>query len=207
MNATSSLGVVVPANPAPAIPIIAGGSAPAQAGQQAVNAAAAAQAGIPAASSAPLSTAAASVPAQPGALSSLPDSVISWSGYFEALAVLCFVLALLWAVLWLVRKRGGTLLGGSSPTMRIESRLALGPKKWIIVARFLDRRLVLGVTDQQITLLTEMPLEEPSGRDKPAGTRSPFAALLENSVESVRAAEQGPAAMRGQPPASGESPG
>lgn len=91
-------------------------------------------------------------------LGNLPDVSFSWSGYFEALAILCFVLALLWAVLWLVKRRGngGGFFASSTPSMRIENRLALGPKKWLIVVRYLDRRLVLGVTDKSINLLTEL---------------------------------------------------
>ena len=91
-------------------------------------------------------------------------------GYFEALAIVCFALALLWALLWLVKRygRGSGFLGGSTG-MRVESRLALGPKKWIIVVRDLDRRLVLGLTDANISLLTELPFEdEPGTASSPA---------------------------------------
>lgn len=105
----------------------------------------------------------------------LPDLNIAWGGYFQALALLCLVLAALWALLWFFKRRGG--LGGfmlsGSPVMRIESRLALGPKKWIIVTRYLDRRLVIGVTDQAISLLAEFHDEEmasaPEKSDKQAG--------------------------------------
>jgi flagellar protein FliO/FliZ len=97
-------------------------------------------------------------------LPGLAEGSFSWSGYFEALAVLCFGLALLWAALWLVRRftAGKRIFSSSAPGLRIESRLALGPKKWIFVARFLDRRLVLGVTEQNITLLTEVFLDDDS---------------------------------------------
>lgn len=91
-------------------------------------------------------------------LSGLPDVNLSWSGYFEALAILCFILALILAVLWLFRRRGGAggLFTQATPGMRVESRLALGPKKWLLVVRYLDRRLVLGVTEENIRLLTEL---------------------------------------------------
>lgn len=91
------------------------------------------------------------------ALSGLPDVSFSWSGYFEALAILCFVLALVWALLWLLKRRGGSgIFASSTPGMRLESRLALGPKKWLMVVRYQDRRLVLGVTDDRINLLAEL---------------------------------------------------
>ncbi len=94
------------------------------------------------------------------ALSGASNLSLSWSSYFEALAILCFALALLWAILWMIKRHGKPgLFSGSASAMRIESRLALGPKKWIIVVRYLDRRLVLGLTDDNISLLTEIPLE------------------------------------------------
>ena len=41
--------------------------------------------------------------------------------------------------------------------MAIESRLSLGPKKWMVVTRVHGKRLVLGVTDHTITKLVELP--------------------------------------------------
>ena len=120
---------------------------------------------LPAAPGGPLPAGAGALPTPPSAtasvLSGASNLSLSWSGYFEALAIVCFALALLWALLWLVKRygRGSGFLGGAT-AMRVESRLALGPKKWIIVVRYLDRRLVLGLTDANISLLTELPLED-----------------------------------------------
>ena len=115
----------------------------------------------------PLSTstpAGVAVPAAQGAAAPppvIPDISMSWGSYFEALAILCFVLAALWAVLWyLKRKGGGSIFPSSAPTMRIENRLALGPKKWLYIVRCMEERLVLGVTDKHITLVSQSPLEE-----------------------------------------------
>ena len=48
----------------------------------------------------------------------------------------------------------------------MESQLPLGPRKGLMVVRFLNRRLLLGVTDQQITLLTEEQAQhEPENAD------------------------------------------
>lgn len=101
----------------------------------------------------------------------LPAVNLSWSGYFEALAILCFILAMLWAALWLIRRLGGGkgFFTSSTPSLRVESRLALGPKKWILVVRYLDRRLLVGVTDEHISLLTELPAQEPPAEESGAG--------------------------------------
>ena len=84
----------------------------------------------------------------------------SWSGYLEAVGILFFMLALLWLLVWLVRRFGrfnflprpGALPRGA---LVMEAQMPLGPRKGLMVVRFLDRRLLLGVTDQQITLLSE----------------------------------------------------
>ena len=91
----------------------------------------------------------------------LPDVNFTWKGYFNALAVLCFLLGIFFAALWLIRRfaRGGMRLVGGGPELSVESRLALGPKKWVMAVRYMDKRLLLGVTDTNITLLTETPLE------------------------------------------------
>ncbi len=78
----------------------------------------------------------------------------SWSNYFEAIAIFCFLLALLWLFVWLLRKRSD-VRSRQGVGLYLESRLALGPKKWLVVARFMDKQILLGVTDERISLLSE----------------------------------------------------
>jgi flagellar protein FliO/FliZ len=121
-----------------------------------------------------------------GTPSALPDINLSWGGYFQALAIVCFCLALLWAVLWLLKRRGGfSLSGASAPGLKVENRLALGPNKWILVVRYQERRLIVGVTDKSIRLLSEMGPDDPvpgnaeeaaKNADAPSGLS--FASLL-----------------------------
>lgn len=108
-----------------------------------------------------------------------PEPMIAWWGYFEALGWLCFALAALWLFLWLLKRRGTLgFTGASVPDMRIESRLALGPKKWVIVTRYQDRRLILGVTEKQITLLSDRPAEEDEAPGKSVAQGDSFASFL-----------------------------
>jgi flagellar protein FliO/FliZ len=93
--------------------------------------------------------------APPG--STIPTISLSWSGYFEALGILFLILAALWALLWFLKKRGGGIFAGPAPLMRLESRLALGPKTWLYIVRYMDRRLMLGVSDKSIVLLADDP--------------------------------------------------
>lgn len=95
-----------------------------------------------------------------GHVSSLGQSSFSWGGYMQAVGILFLLLAVLWLLVWLVRRYGrfnflprpGALPRGA---LVMEAQMPLGPRKGLMVVRFLNRRLLLGVTDQQITLLTE----------------------------------------------------
>lgn len=103
-----------------------------------------------------------------------PENLVSWGGYFQALAVLCLIIAALWAALWYFKRRGGLTLLGLTENLTLEGRLSLGPKKNLMVVRFLNKRLLLGVTDQQITLLTELPIHDDTARQSgiPSSTAS-----------------------------------
>ncbi len=88
------------------------------------------------------------------------DSAFTWSGYIQAIGTLLLLLAVLWGIVWVVRKYGRFNFlpkPGAFPRdgLRIESQLPLGPRKGLMVVRFLNNRLLLGVTDHQITLLKE----------------------------------------------------
>lgn len=106
-----------------------------------------------------------------GTASSLGQTAFSWSGYVQAVGILCLLLAALWLVLWLVRRYGrfnflprpGALPRGA---LVMEAQMPLGPRKGLMVVRFLNTRLLLGVTEQQICLLKEEDVhDEPRDND------------------------------------------
>ena len=105
-----------------------------------------------------------------GSVSPLGSS-FSWGGYIQAVGLLFLLIAVLCLVVWLVRRFGKFNFlprPGSLPrnALAMEAQLPLGPRKGLMVVRFLNRRLLLGVTDQQITLLTEEQAEhEPGNAD------------------------------------------
>ncbi len=93
------------------------------------------------------------------------ESAFTWGGYFQAIGTLLILLAVLWGVVWLVRRYGRFNFlpkPGAFPRdgLRLESQLPLGPRKGLMVVRFLNKRLLLGVTDHQITLLKETADED-----------------------------------------------
>ena len=101
----------------------------------------------------------------------LGQSSFTWGSYIQAVGILFLLVALLWLAVWLARRFGKFNFlprPGSLPrnALVMEAQLPLGPRKGLMVVRFLNRRLLLGVTDQQITLLTEEQAEhEPENAD------------------------------------------
>ena len=101
----------------------------------------------------------------------LGQSSFSWGSYIQAVGILFLLVAVLWLAVWLARRFGKFNFmprPGSLPrdALVMEAQLPLGPRKGLMVVRFLNRRLLLGVTDQQITLLTEEQAKhEPENAD------------------------------------------
>lgn len=88
------------------------------------------------------------------------QNAFSWGGYFQAIGILCLLLALLWFGVWCIRRYGKFNFiprPGALPkdALIMEAQMPLGPKKGLMVVRFLNRRLLLGVTEHQISLITE----------------------------------------------------
>jgi len=78
---------------------------------------------------------------------------------------LLLILAIILLGFWMLRRFGPKIgLGpaGRGGLLRLMGQLALGPRKSVVVVRFLNKDLVLGVTDQTITLLTEVPSDHDS---------------------------------------------
>ena len=93
------------------------------------------------------------------------EEAFSWSGYFVAVGGLLLVLAVLWMMVWLLRKRGAfpgaSLMNRNA--FKVEATLPLGPKRCLMLVRFLNSRYLLGVTDQQITLIKELEEQDAQG--------------------------------------------
>ncbi len=112
--------------------------------------------------------------AAPLAAPPLADYGLAGTAVHMAVALLA-ILLFIFAAYWLLRRYGSKFgLGpvGRGGLLRLESSLSLGPRKNIIVVRFMHKHLVLGVTDQTITLLTEETADH--DHDPPSG----FAATL-----------------------------
>jgi flagellar biosynthetic protein FliO len=79
----------------------------------------------------------------------------------QSLAI-TFVLALLWAALWLLRKRGAVSAGwkrtrGQASLIESRGRLALSPQHSIHLVRIGQRDFILALHPSGVTLLAELP--------------------------------------------------
>ncbi len=94
--------------------------------------------------------------------------------------VLLLLLGVMLLAFYLLKKLGPKLgLGfpGRTDNLAFMGQLALGPKKSVVLVRFLNRTLVLGVTDHSINYLTEAKMDNEE-------TDNGFAATLDNAARS-----------------------
>lgn len=98
--------------------------------------------------------------AQQGAatVNDLPPAPSLGGESLKVAGVLCLMLAFIFAGFWVLKRYGHRAGLGllTRNELKLEGHLSLGPKKQVVVVRFLNKRMVLGVTDTSINLLTEM---------------------------------------------------
>ncbi len=95
--------------------------------------------------------------------------------FLQMMGWLCVILALLFVVLHLLKRYGhkaGLRVGGGKD-LKILGQVGLGPRKNLVVVRFLNKILVLGVTDTQINLVTEMTTDESTTFEDVLDTTTP----------------------------------
>jgi len=104
-------------------------------------------------------------------------AVLTTAGY------LFLLLGVIFLAYWLLKRYGvpGALSGGADAP-RLISRLMLGNRQSVAVVRFRDKDMVLGVTEDRITLLAE----DPAGPEtKPVAPGKSFSSLLKRSTSNA----------------------
>jgi flagellar protein FliO/FliZ len=82
---------------------------------------------------------------------------IEAGGVFRSLLAVVVVLGLVALCAWLARRGAFGPLGRKAPgTVRVETAVPLGDRRSLMVVSVEGRRLLLGLTPQQVTLVTEL---------------------------------------------------
>lgn len=84
----------------------------------------------------------------------------TWSGYLQGIGLMFLLLAVLWYLVRLLRRYGrfnfiprqGTL---PRDAFFMEAQMPVGPRKCLMVVRFMQKRFLLAVTEQHISVVTE----------------------------------------------------
>jgi flagellar protein FliO/FliZ len=97
----------------------------------------------------------------------------------QSLAAVLIVLALVVALAWLLRRGAlpGLMKGGARPVV-VETAVPLGERRSLVIVAVEGRRLLLGMTPTQISLVTELGAAAPPQ----AGTASAFEQQLDQTT-------------------------
>lgn len=84
----------------------------------------------------------------------------TWGNYFQGLGIMLLLLFAFWYILKLMRKYGnGRFLPNQKllprDSMYLEGQIPLGQGKSVVIVKVLDERLILGVTEKNINLLSK----------------------------------------------------
>jgi flagellar protein FliO/FliZ len=95
----------------------------------------------------------------PAWIGAAPDNDVL-QGLLSLAVNLGIVLALLYGTLWLLRRFGPGGLAHRTRSIRVIESASLGQGRSLVVVEAGDRRLLLGVTAQHISLVSELPAED-----------------------------------------------
>lgn len=108
------------------------------------------------------------------------------TGLLQIVAALGVVIAVMLAMAWFMKR-----VGGLSPLhrlpMKVISAVSLGNRERVVVVEVADQWLVLGVTTQQITMLSSLPKQDTnlvtSGAGEQTAINNKFTDWLKASLE------------------------
>lgn len=99
-----------------------------------------------------------------------------------ALVTAFVVVAIVGAVGWALRHRLPAARGRQ--VIAVETAVSLGERRSLVVVSVENRRLLLGLTPQQVSLVTELGASVPADTAPPGGT--PFSTVLQASIGGTR---------------------
>lgn len=113
-------------------------------------------------------------------------AVDTGGAFLTTLGYLCLLLGVIFFAYWLLKRLGfhgmGIRTGRGAP--RLLTRLMLGNRQSVAVVRYRDKDMVLGVTEEHITLLREFDANEDE-EEIEAPEPVSFASLLKRSKDDA----------------------
>lgn len=109
----------------------------------------------------------------------------SGASIFTTAAYLCLILGVIFLAYWALRRFGpyGATAGSGANNPKLLGRLFLGNRQSVAVVRYREKTMVLGVTEEQINLLTELDGENEDEEDDSMSLN--FAGLLKRKVDGA----------------------
>ena len=100
------------------------------------------------------------------------SSAWTWGDWLQYLFSFVFVIGLLLALLWSLRKlqNGSPLLRKNTQRLQTLETLSVGPRQKIMLIRIDDREVLVGVTAQHMTVLNPWPAATDSNAPSPETT-------------------------------------
>jgi flagellar protein FliO/FliZ len=121
------------------------------------------------------------------------QSVSPTTGVIQILLALSFVIFLMLAIAWLIKRIGPGMIRQQLP-MKVIGGMRIGNREKVMVIEVADQWLVLGITAQQINTLATLPkqeLNEPNeAKEAETATNNPFANWLKTTMEKRNASAQ-----------------
>jgi len=87
--------------------------------------------------------------------------------WLSMVASFVLVLGLLGATLWVLRRMGGRSIRGSGGRLALQESLWLGPRQRVALIRVDDREILIAITQQQVTMLTRLPMVDALDNELP----------------------------------------
>ncbi len=111
------------------------------------------------------------------------------SNIFSALGTLALIVLIFIGAYWftkLLGKHYGGRATGTSSSMKVLERMSLGSNCGLIIVRIHDKVLLLGITQQQITLLQELDAEQypDKGPSTAPMGKGQFSEILKKSLKT-----------------------
>lgn len=108
----------------------------------------------------------------------------------QVLFGLAVVLGAIVGMAWLFKRLSGGMLGASN-RLKVVSGTMVGPKERVVIVELEGEWLVLGVTPQQVNLLSKLPRPE-GAETEVAPAAEPFARWLKAAMDKNRKDKAGP---------------